>query len=59
MTPREREGAIRDREDRIGEMERGEVRWYREDEEGRLTVDDTARMLRITKVSLTFHRQLA
>jgi hypothetical protein len=59
MTPTEREEAIRYHEDRISEMERGEIRWYREDTAGRLTVDDTERMLQITKASLALHRQLA
>lgn len=43
----------------LGEMERGEINWYCEDREGRLTVNNTAWMLRITRASLAQHKQMA
>lgn len=43
---------------RIAEMERGDIRYYREGPDGRLNVDDTSRMLEVYRQSLSWYRQL-
>lgn len=51
--------SIRPVEGRIAEMERGDIRHYREDCEGRLCVDDTPRMLRAARALLRLRKRIA
>lgn len=43
---------------RIAEMQRGEIRHYREAPDGCLNVDDTPRMVEVAEASVRLHRQI-